>query len=343
MEPFNPESFNEDHALERDRGVPEWTMAGGKAGERRSAVRRHLIKRFASWLDSVLDSEQPPEGVAAEILAELEGTVDPEDVAVLDGSCDTQALWAALTSVFQEVKLQGRAFKDLSEKAAPLEDLGARMQGLLDAHPETLDAIQRLAEDARDARRQSVREIAAEAERRGRKELLEVFLDLRDRLVRGQRGLAEGALSQAPEPPEPSDAPQSRARGGRGWLARLFRREGATLSELQPEPRPERHADALAALAKGYSLTLDRLEETLERLEVSEIECVGELFDPHVMSAAEVKETAEVPEGTVLGVLRAGYRWKGEVLRVARVRVARRPDAGDDATEATTDDAEEMS
>jgi molecular chaperone GrpE (heat shock protein) len=42
------------------------------------------------------------------------------------------------------------------------------------------------------------------------------------------------------------------------------------------------------------------------------------------MHAVDVEETDQQAEGTVLEVYRAGYEWKGEVHRPARVKVARR-------------------
>jgi molecular chaperone GrpE len=83
--------------------------------------------------------------------------------------------------------------------------------------------------------------------------------------------------------------------------------------------------DRLAALDKGYTLTLDRLEQALGDYRLSPILCEGERFDPHRMTAVEVEETAIVPEGTVMGVYRNGYEWEGEVYRPAQVKVARSP------------------
>jgi molecular chaperone GrpE len=72
-----------------------------------------------------------------------------------------------------------------------------------------------------------------------------------------------------------------------------------------------------AALSQARSLLLDTLaKEGLERIDV-----VGVAFDPQVHDAV-VHVEAEVEGGQVIDeVLRAGYRWKGAVLRPAMVRV----------------------
>jgi molecular chaperone GrpE (heat shock protein) len=46
------------------------------------------------------------------------------------------------------------------------------------------------------------------------------------------------------------------------------------------------------------------------------------------MVAADVEETSEAAEGTVVEVYRTGYVWNGEVFQPAQVKVARSPQAG---------------
>jgi molecular chaperone GrpE len=50
---------------------------------------------------------------------------------------------------------------------------------------------------------------------------------------------------------------------------------------------------------------------------------MGEMFDPHRMTAVELEETDDVPEGTVVGVYSDGYEWNGQMYRAAQVKVAR--------------------
>ena len=73
---------------------------------------------------------------------------------------------------------------------------------------------------------------------------------------------------------------------------------------------------------------LDRIDEALQQLGVSEIICEGKPFDPRKMNAVDVEETAEVPDGIVLEVYRTGYMIDTNVLQPARVKVARGPEKG---------------
>lgn len=151
-----------------------------------------------------------------------------------------------------------------------------------------------------DAAQESGRQ---EMERRVRREQIDLLLDLRDRLGRG----IEMVRRTVAEPASPTRFSKLAL-----WLAKWRRDQKQT-------------QDRLAALDKGYTLTLDRLEQALGDYRLSPILCEGERFDPHRMTAVEVEETAIVPEGTVMGVYRNGYEWEGEVYRPAQVKVARSP------------------
>lgn len=77
-------------------------------------ARRERIEALARELEELLAGEDPPHGVAAEF---LEANEDPGP--------DMHTLLAAMTSLTQEVRLQGRAF---SELRAALEEAETRNQ-----------------------------------------------------------------------------------------------------------------------------------------------------------------------------------------------------------------------
>jgi molecular chaperone GrpE len=290
---------------DREESRPEENPEG-----RGAKVCEHIVRRFEAWLKEVLSHEKPPTGIAGEILAEIEGIVDLEEAATPDGTCDLQGNRAALTALGQEVRLQGRAFKELGGKLEALRDLGPGIEALLQSRGEILSEVGRMAEEARGGGRERAREILAEGERRGRSQLLGVLIDLKERLRRGLEGVQ--AAPGAPLQPE-----------RRGWLARLLGRGGSGAPGGSPaEGHP---AKVVEAIERGYSMTLDRLDETLGNLGVREIECRNRPFDPAVMHAIEVTETVSAAPGTVLEVLHAGYLWNGELLRASKVRVARAP------------------
>jgi molecular chaperone GrpE (heat shock protein) len=301
--------------------------------------REEILRRFEEWLDGALGAEDPPRGVDAELLAALaganEGGTRPEPA-------DAYSLQAAVTALAQEVKLQGRSFKELNET------LGSQAE--------------RMSERERDLLRESERR---ETERRCRKEILGVLIDLRDRLGRGLESV------RAAEAEMPKTAP-------RGWLARWFGRPrspegedpaaaappgtsarprsrvgddpagatsagtsarprsrvgddpaGATSAGTSARPRSREGDDpagaTLAALKKGYELGLERLDQTLWESNAREIPCQGLPFDPRRMNAVDRQESSTVPEGTVIEVYRSGYEWNGEVFRPAQVKVACAP------------------
>lgn len=130
--------------------------------------REEILRRFEEWLDGALAAEDPPSGVDAEILAALAGSSGD---GARQETAGNYSLWAALTALTQEVKLQGRSFKELNET------LGAQAS--------------RMAERERDLQR--------ETEHRCRKEALGVLIDLRDRLGRGLGSVkaSEMEISQA--------------------------------------------------------------------------------------------------------------------------------------------------
>jgi molecular chaperone GrpE len=167
-------------------GIEENVIAG--------LSRDQLVSRFEEWLDNAFTAEHPPEGIEAEILSAL---TSGESEHAADQT-SSYALWAAMTALSQEVKLQGRAFKELA--------------ATLDSQPA------RIGDEIRAAYREREHDIQREAERRCRKEILGSLIDLRDRLERGLQSAKQSA------------AEISRA-SGRGWRARLFGNPSADLAQ----------------------------------------------------------------------------------------------------------------
>ncbi len=234
-----------------------------------SLDRDEILRRFEAWLDSVLGAEDPPQGLPAELLSSL--MTEPQPVN--DSRSDLYSMWAAVTALTQEVRLQGRSFKQLSESLAPIATLAPQLP-----------------------------EMHREAQEGARREMLDVFLDLRDRLagglerVRTSQEMMEDSLRSS-------------------WTARLLARHRAF----------RQASENLAALEEGYQMCMERLEDALAQFDVRKIACDGQPFDPKSMHVVDVEETDQEAEGTVLEVYRAGYEWKGEVHRPAQVKVARRP------------------
>jgi molecular chaperone GrpE len=152
-----------------------------------SLNRDEIVRRFERWLDETLSAEEPPEGMSAELLATLAGdNADHQDEP--DVHTDSYALWSAVTALTQEVKLQGRAFKEL--------------------HSALGTEAKRTAEELQVASRERERETQREAERRCRREILSALIDLRDSLGRGLQSIRAIEADVGKRPP-------------RNWLLRI--------------------------------------------------------------------------------------------------------------------------
>lgn len=151
-------------------------------------------------------------------------------------------------------------------------------------HADLTAALERLAQSVTPA--ETVARRLTEARREARLEVIGELLEVRDRLARG--------LEEA----------RRRLAALRGLRARLGGQ------------RP-----VLVALVDGAALGLERLDDALRRLDVQEIACHGEPFDPALMRAVDLVETAAAPPGTVIEVFRPGYTSNGRVLRFAEVKV----------------------
>ncbi len=250
--------------------------------------RETILRRFEALLDAALSGENPPEGIDADILESVLN--DSPDQASKDRdnsrACDSYALWAAMTVLTQEIKLQGRAFQELNlTLAAQTEKIGEELRAVYAEREKTL---------------------RRETERRSRKDILSALIDLRDRLARGRESarVRKEELAAAAKP---------------GWFSRLLPRMLRKTFSRHPD------GAAVGALIRGYELGIERLDQTLAEFNAREIQCQGEPFDPRRMNAIDSQESATVAPGTVIEVYRSGYEWEGEVFRPAQVKVSRPP------------------
>jgi molecular chaperone GrpE len=78
-----------------------------------------------------------------------------------------------------------------------------------------------------------------------------------------------------------------------------------------------------AALHAGVRLTLQQLQSKLQRFGVEAFGNEGEAFDPQRHEAVLMVEAPGVESSRIVDVVQRGYTQHGEVLRPARVTVAR--------------------
>jgi molecular chaperone GrpE len=77
------------------------------------------------------------------------------------------------------------------------------------------------------------------------------------------------------------------------------------------------------ALREGVELTLRDLMASLGKLGLDVLDPVGHPFDPLVHQALSHEAVPDVEDGTVLETYRAGYVYKGRLLRPALVKVVK--------------------
>ena len=75
------------------------------------------------------------------------------------------------------------------------------------------------------------------------------------------------------------------------------------------------------AYKKGVEMTMNQLKTVLEKLGITEIEALGQPFDPNLENAVMQGTPEDGEPGTVCEVFQKGYQLEGTVLRHAMVKV----------------------
>jgi len=84
---------------------------------------------------------------------------------------------------------------------------------------------------------------------------------------------------------------------------------------------------------QGLLLVARRLTTQLDQLGVRQMGASGESFDPRLHEAITLDESADVPEGTIIQVVRSGYMLGDRIIRPAQVIVAGAPSSVGDPVE----------
>jgi molecular chaperone GrpE len=118
-----------------------------------------------------------------------------------------------------------------------------------------------------------------------------------------------------------------RKRSARDWQDQKQRAAAEVLLEmLELSDNLERAlaaAEDASPLRKGVELTYQQLQAALKRFGVEPVEAAGSEFDPARHEALLMVDSQDVESHRVVDVVRRGYTLHGEVLRPARVTVAR--------------------
>ncbi|MEA2291606.1 MAG: molecular chaperone GrpE [Solirubrobacteraceae bacterium] len=105
------------------------------------------------------------------------------------------------------------------------------------------------------------------------------------------------------------------------------RREGVIRDWLEVVDSVERalRQETEGPLRDALRAVLDQMESILRREGVERIGSAGERFDPERHDAVDVRESADVPDQTVVEVGRSGFASGDRVVRPAQVAVSRAP------------------
>lgn len=76
------------------------------------------------------------------------------------------------------------------------------------------------------------------------------------------------------------------------------------------------------AYRKGVEMIMSQFEETLKKLGVTEIDCVGQKFDPNLHNAVMHAEDDTKGENEIVEVFQKGFMLGDKVIRFAMVKVA---------------------
>lgn len=272
-----------------DRLVAEAEQSGSQV----SALTRHLTDPTAT---------QPMHERLADLLARMEASqTQLEDLATTVAKLSrTQFRSNALA----EIKEQ-----QIATALATLQEIATRREQAQEARQSQEE--QRLADLRAEARGELAVELLSVLDG------LELALDNgRALLERRRRRVAPAAASA--ETPGRGESHSLWQRLRQAFVAEPQREE----QPLPPEP-PDEMSESLAAWLRGLELVRERFLTRLAGEGIQPVHAVGQPFDPRQHLAVGTEPRDDVPPGTVVGVLRKGYRQRERVLRYAEVVASR--------------------
>ncbi|MBC7852227.1 MAG: nucleotide exchange factor GrpE [Pirellulaceae bacterium] len=258
-----------------------------------SCEDQQILERLGQWLREVRAEEAAAGGNGE----------SPREVVPAAGNFGLYQLVESFTTLRHEVNLQTRSTRGLEDQT----------KSLLPALQQAIEALR------------SVEPKEAQVAWKAGQALAIVLADLDEALQRGHEQTERAVASLLSEPDDELLARLDEGHARLSWLTRLL--HGRFLRQLRRQlevPQPGRNRQALLdALLDGYQLIQKRLTQGLQSVGISRIRTEGRPVDPEQMIVVEVVETDDLPAETVCEEIRAGYLWKGRLLRSAEVRATR--------------------
>jgi len=205
----------------------------------------------------------------------------------------------AFTALRQELKLQVRSGREVQQVFS--------------------DGLQRI--EQRIAAAQSTPASSQSSESR---KLAEAIADIDENLQRAVESLNKYFLATKSPPTwlASFDATVAKA----PWLARtsatsVFSALRKILAQAEQETlAPEK---SQSATLQGFELLLARVRRQMQQAEIERVDVIGKPFDAEIMNAIDMIDAPAIAKAHVAEQLRPAYRWRGNLLRYADVRLAK--------------------
>jgi molecular chaperone GrpE len=247
----------------------------------------------------------------------------PHEAALAEGEIGLYQLVEAFTTLRHEINLQTRSARGLEDQT----------KSLLPALEQAIGALKSIAPKEGQAAWNAGKPLAL------------ALAELDEALERG-RGQTERAVASLLIEPDTlllTGLDEYHARQTwvtrllHGWYYRQLRDQLTALSPQSEQARVNRRS-ILQALLDGYRIIQKRLSQVMQSAGITRIRTKGQPVDAAQMVVVEVVEADDVPAETVCDEIRAGYLWKGRLLRSAEVRATRSSiDCVDDSLAAFAD------
>lgn len=240
------------------------------------------------------ESSSPPDSSSADSIP----VVEMPTIEML-GAVD---IVEAFTALRQELKLQVRSGREAQQ---------AFSDGLLRIE-------QRL------AAAQSAQSTPPATQSNESRKLAEAIADIDENLQRAVESLTKSL--PATKAPPTWLASFDKAIANAPWLARTF--AASTFSALrrileQAEQETLAPEKSQSTTLQGFELLLARVRRQMQQAEIERVDVLGKPFDAEIMNAIDMIDAPNVAKAHVAEQLRPAYRWRGNLLRYADVRLAK--------------------
>lgn len=110
------------------------------------------------------------------------------------------------------------------------------------------------------------------------------------------------------------------------WAARTFAtRTFSTLRKILEQAEQETLAPEKSqrTTLQGFDLLMARVRRQMQQAEIERVDVTGQPFDAEIMNAIDMIDAPAFAKAHVAEQLRPAYRWRGNLLRYADVRLAK--------------------